>query len=135
MCKIFSLCMKLFRYVWNLTTWIVFEVGYRGQKLENGCKIGKRSGKTNISFFNSHNTFWGQKEIETDICPGETFNDSCTSVDKTMYVCLFGVFYTLGRNYTVYKSKGNDTNVDIKLFFFLFRNSKKAIWKMTPQPR
>ena len=28
----------------------------------------------NISYM-----FWGQNEIETDTCPGEAFNDSCSS--------------------------------------------------------
>ena len=84
------------------------------------AKLVKDLEKRTSLFSNSHNTFWGQKEIETDICPRETFNDSCTSVDKTMYVCLFGVFYTLGRNYTVYKRKPNDTKSRYKTIFFSF---------------
>ena len=111
---------------------VLLEVSCRGRKRQGiGCKIGKRSVKTNISFLNLHHTFWGQKEIETDICPGETFNDSCTSVDKTMYVCLFGVFYTLGRNYTVYKRKPNDTKSRYKTIFS-FKKFKESHLKNDP---
>ena len=93
------------------------------------AKLVKDLEKRTSLFSNSHNTFWGQKEIETDICPRETFNDSCTSVDKTMYVCLFCVFYTLGRNYTVYKRKRNDTKSRYKTIFFFLEIQRKPFEK------
>ena len=58
-------------------------------------------------------TFWGQKEIETDICPGETFNDSCcTSVDKS-------IFRVLHIGEKLYYKKHEMTQVDIKRFLFV----------------
>ena len=65
-------------------------------------------------------TFWGQKKIETDVCPRETFNDSCST-----HVCksVFHVFYTLGRNYT----KNSNKMICIEVDRFCFWNLKKSI--------
>ena len=91
-------------------------------KFDTSGKLHRAIGKRYVSITY---TFWGQKKIETDVCPRETFNDSCST-----HVCksVFHVFYTLGRNYT----KNSNKMICIDVDRFCFWNLKKIYLKNGP---
>ena len=98
-------------FLWGLLSW----PNYKTQLVK---------GTWNILY-----TFWGQKEIETDICPGETFNDSCSSSNASTSVVDKSVFRVLHVGEKLYyKRQRNDTSRYKTISFS--SNSKKAIWKM-----
>ena len=94
-------------FLWGLLSW----PNYKTQLVK---------GTWNILY-----TFWGQKEIETDICPGETFNDSCSSSNASTSVVDKSVFRVLHVGEKLYyKRQRNDTSRYKTIsFFFKFKES------------
>jgi len=117
-------CVILYEISWISKSIILKYLSYYGSCflpiLLNRVNCKRAIGKRYVSITY---TFWGQKKIETDVCPRETFNDSCST-----HVCksVFHVFYTLGRNYT----KNSNKMICIEVDRFCFWNLKKSIWKM-----